>query len=56
MQFKDSDYQILIQSGKPLHYKEITERALEAGLLDTVGQTPPATMAPCFISHRRGII
>jgi restriction system protein len=44
MQFKDAAYDILRQSGKPLHYKEITERDLKAGLLDTVGQTPPATM------------
>lgn len=29
MQFKDAAYEILKQAGKPLHYEEITDRALE---------------------------
>jgi restriction system protein len=44
MQFKEAAYEILKQAGKALHYNEITDRALEAGLLDTVGETPHATM------------
>ena len=44
MKFKDAAYQILHQVGKPLHYNEITDLALDAGLLDTAGQTPHATM------------
>ena len=44
MQFKDTAYQILIEAGEPLHYNEITDRALAAGILATTGQTPHATM------------
>ena len=44
MQFKDAAYEILKQAGKPLHYNEITELALAANMLETVGQTPHATM------------
>jgi restriction system protein len=44
MQFKDAAYEILKQGGEPLHYNEITEQALEAGLLSTSGQTPHASM------------
>ncbi len=38
MQFKDAAFHILKQSGLPLHYNEITDRAL------TAGQTHHATM------------
>ena len=44
MQFKDAAYEILKKSGQPLHYKEIAARAMEAGLLETLGRTPEATM------------
>lgn len=44
MNFLDAAYEVLRQAGKPLHYIEITNRALSAGLLDTKGQTPEATM------------
>lgn len=44
MQFKDAAYEILKKAGQPLHYKEIATRAMEAGLLETVGRTPEATM------------
>ncbi len=42
--FKDIAYQILKESGKPLHSKEITKIALSRGWLKTAGKTPEATM------------
>ena len=36
---------ILAEAGHPLHPREITERALSAGLVQTTGKTPAATMA-----------
>jgi restriction system protein len=44
MNFLNAAYQILKQARQPLHYTEITTRALAAGILDTKGQTPEATM------------
>jgi restriction system protein len=44
MTFLDAAYEILKRAGQPLHYAEITARTLAAGLLDTRGQTPEATM------------
>ncbi|MDO9348168.1 MAG: winged helix-turn-helix domain-containing protein [Anaerolineales bacterium] len=44
MQFKDAAYKILKSSGVPLHYNAITDQAIAAGLLDTTGTTPHATM------------
>lgn len=44
MQFKDAAYQILKEAGEPLHYKDITTKALSANLIKTVGKTPEATM------------
>jgi restriction system protein len=44
MQFKDAAYEILQKTNKPLHYSEITDQAIAAGLLETTGQTPHATM------------
>jgi restriction system protein len=44
MQFKDAAYEILKEAGKPLHYTEITDLALQKGILDTSGITPHATM------------
>ena len=42
--FKDIAYQILKETGKPLHSKEITKIALQRGWLKTAGKTPEATM------------
>lgn len=42
--FKHAAREVLAQAGEPLHYKEITERALKEGLISTVGKTPWATM------------
>jgi len=44
MKFKDAAFEILKQAGNPLHYQEITKRALFAGLLDTTGRTPESSM------------
>lgn len=35
---------VLTEAGEPLHYREITRRALAAHLVDTQGQTPEATL------------
>ena len=50
MQFKDAAYEILNKAGQPLHYKEIAARAMEAGLLETLGRTPEATMGAMLYS------
>lgn len=44
MQFKDAAYEILKKEGRSLHYTEITNKAIDAGLLETNGDTPQATM------------
>lgn len=44
MNFLDAAYDILQKAGKPLHYADITRRAIIANILDTRGQTPEATM------------
>ena len=44
MQFKDAAYEILKREGKPLHYNQITDLAMSAGILETSGQTPHASM------------
>jgi restriction system protein len=44
MTFLEAAYHVLQRVGHPLHYVEITERALAAGLIDTRGQTPEPTM------------
>lgn len=47
--FKQSAIEVLKKTGKPLHYVEITRLALEAGLLETEGETPARTIN-AFIS------
>ena len=44
MTYLDAALHILQQAGQPLHYREITERALAAGLINPTGLTPEATM------------
>lgn len=44
MQYKDAAYKILQDAGTPMHYNEITDKAIEQGLLDSIGQTPHASM------------
>jgi len=38
--FINAALQILSEAKTPLHYKEITKRALEKGILETEGATP----------------
>lgn len=47
--FKDIAYQILKETGKPLHNKELTNIALKRGWLKTAGKTPEATMCAQII-------
>lgn len=42
--FKQSAIEILKKAKKPLHYSEITQLALESGILETEGATPEASM------------
>ncbi len=42
--FKAAALKVLQQAKQPLHYREITEQALEQGLLETVGATPEASL------------
>lgn len=42
--FKLAALKILKESNEPLHYEEITKRALEQKLIETSGATPEATM------------
>jgi DNA-directed RNA polymerase delta subunit len=70
--FVDAAEYVLEQFGnrKPMHYRDITEKALELGLLRTSGQTPEATLSarigteiarqeqrgevPRFVRHGKG--
>lgn len=42
--FKSAAKQILTKAAKPLHYREITEQAIQNNLLESNGKTPWATM------------
>ncbi len=42
--FKQAAIEILKKEGKPLHYQEITKRALESGILETAGASPDNSM------------
>jgi len=44
MSFKLAAIKILREAKEPLHYEEITKRALEQNLVETSGTTPEATM------------
>ena len=72
--FTDCAQKVLEEFGgkKPMHYKEITEKALQKGWLVTGGKTPEATMyaqviteikrqqkrgeRPRFVQHGRGYV
>src|SRR5262249_17129347 len=44
MTFLEAALDILRREGRPLHYKELTERAMGKKLLTFVGRTPEVTM------------
>ena len=44
MTFLEAAHMILVEACQPLHYREITKRALEQGIIQTRGNTPEATM------------
>src|ERR1039457_371363 len=44
MTFTEAAAEVLRVAGKPLHYKEITELAIEKNLLSHVGKSPEVTM------------
>src|SRR5689334_25202047 len=44
MTFTEAALEILKREGKPLHFKELTERAMTKKLLTFVGRTPEVTM------------
>jgi restriction system protein len=72
LSFTDAAEEVLQKHGRrsPMHYREITERAIESGLIVTEGKTPEATMnaqlgteidrqsrrgeRPRFVKHGRG--
>ncbi len=45
MTFTEAAVEVLRSVGKPLHYKKITEIAIEKNLLSHVGKTPETTMS-----------
>lgn len=54
-------YEVLLESGEPLHYREITTRVLESGRWVSRGYTPWRTVGaelgknPRFVRVRRGV-
>lgn len=44
MDFKAAAEEVLREVGRPLHYTDITELALESGYLKSAGRTPHNTM------------
>ena len=44
MDFKAAAREVLQEVGRPLHYGDITELALESGYLASAGRTPQNTM------------
>ena len=54
MTFLEAAWQVLNQAGEPLHYREITSRAIEQSLVDTEGKTPARTMNAQLSTDIRG--
>ncbi|MBA2665186.1 MAG: restriction endonuclease [Bradymonadaceae bacterium] len=44
MTFYEAAIEVLLKAGRPLHYKKITEAAIQENLLSHVGKTPEVTM------------
>lgn len=74
LSFTDAAEKVLKQFGdkKPMHYRDITQKAVELGLIKTAGKTPEATLAvqisreidqqkrrgdvPRFVRYNKGLI
>ena len=46
LEFLDAAVEVLRDAGRPMTSNEITEVALQRGLIETRGKTPRATMSP----------
>ena len=44
LSLKEAARRVLAESGKPLHYQEITKRILEGGLSQSTSKTPAASL------------
>jgi len=44
MTFLEAAYQVLKEAGTPLHFREITRRAIDRKLIETEGRTPAASL------------
>jgi hypothetical protein len=53
LDFKSAAAEVLREAGRPLHYADITEIALEQGYLDSAGATPQNTMRARLSSEVR---
>ena len=55
LSFTDAAETVLTQqaSKKAMHYKEITKRAIKAGMIKTAGQTPESTMYAQILQERQ---
>jgi hypothetical protein len=53
MTYLDAAHAILQAAGEPLHYEEITQRALDQNLIAPQGLTPAATMGSRLYTHTK---
>jgi ribonuclease E len=53
MTFHEAGLQVLEQAGKPMHFEEITTRAIQEGLLSHVGRIPEQTMRERLLTLAR---
>ena len=51
MTFVNAAYELLKESGKPRHYRWLTEEGIQRGLISTEGKTPEATMNASIFSE-----
>ena len=49
----DAAYEVLLESGEPLHYREITKRMIESGRWSSHGRTPSNTVNSAIVTDRR---
>ena len=49
----DAAYEVLLESGEPLHYREITKRMIESGRWTSDGRTPSNTVNSAIVMDRR---